>query len=338
MGVSGMSEVFYSLPAQGLGPCALAIGNFDGVHAGHKALLKAMAQYAERRNLPTAALTFDPHPSAIVAPERLPQMICTVSERIELLQQAGAQKVVVLPFTRELSQQTPCEFTEKCLVNGLNARAVFVGENFRFGHKQAGDTAELAKLGSELGFETSLLPPVVIRSEVVSSSRIRRHLRAGEVEIAGRLLDRCFSVRGPVISGHGIGSKQTVPTLNIRPATGLVLPLGVFVTETTDPRTGRRWASITNVGNRPTFGGEEIAIETFLLDAFAGDAPTEIDVRFRHFVRSEKKFETAEALKKQILSDAARAQSYWRRTRRWANLIAAAELSQSVATNPGVDS
>ncbi|HEX4769404.1 MAG TPA: bifunctional riboflavin kinase/FAD synthetase [Bryobacteraceae bacterium] len=324
-----MSQVFYSLPTQDIGPCALAIGNFDGVHAGHKALLRTMAEYATHHNVPIAALTFDPHPAAIVAPERLPKMICTVPERIELLQQAGAERVVVLPFTRELSQQTPREFAEHCLVQGLHARAVFVGENFRFGHKQAGDTTALAKLGRELGFETSFLPPVVIRREIVSSSRIRRHLRANEVEIAGRLLDRCFSLKGPVIPGHGIGSKQTVPTLNIPPTPGLVQPLGVFVSETIDSLSGRRWASITNVGNRPTFGGEDITIETFLLDPFTGDPPSEIEVRFRHFVRAEKKFETAEELKKQILADAAHAQAYWRRTRRWTNVVRCSEEQPS---------
>jgi riboflavin kinase/FMN adenylyltransferase len=328
-----MKDVFYALPPQGFGTCALAIGNFDGVHAGHRALIAAMKRFAIEQGLKTAVLTFDPHPAAIVAPERLPQMICTVAERIRLLQEAGAEKVVVLPFTRELSRQTPREFTEQILVNGLNTRAVFVGENFRFGYKQAGTVVDLEHFGKELGFATSFLPPVVIRGEIVSSSRIRKHLQAGEVQIAGRLLDRCFSIRGPVISGHGIGSKQTVPTINIRPIPGVVLPRGVFVTETLDLGSGGKWASITNVGNRPTFGGEEITIETFLLDPLTGDPPVDIEVSFRHFVRPEKKFESAEPLRAQILRDVARAQTYWGRLR-----AKDRQFSHSSATNPAVSS
>jgi riboflavin kinase/FMN adenylyltransferase len=154
---------------------------------------------------------------------------------------------------------------------------------------------------------------VVVRGEVVSSSSIRRQVRSGRVSLAGRLLGRCFTVKGPVVSGHGIGSKQTVPTLNLRPTPGLVLPHGVFITQTVDRDSSRCWQSITNVGNRPTFEGEEVTIETFLLSALDGEMPRNIEVRFRRFVRDEQKFESPDALKRQILRDVGRAQAYWRR-------------------------
>jgi riboflavin kinase/FMN adenylyltransferase len=297
-----------------MNPKVLAIGNFDGVHAGHRALLERVVRHAAVRNLEAAALTFDPHPAAIVAPERVPEMLCTLDERIGLLRKAGAQEVIVLPFTRELSQMTPREFVEGYVLRALNARAIFVGENFRFGHRQAGDAATLVELGAGLGFETGILAPVVMRGEIVSSSSIRRQIRCGRVSLGGRLLGRCYALKGPVAGGQGIGSKQTVPTLNLRPTPGLVLPRGVFITETIDlESTSRRWPSITNVGKRPTFQGEDVTIETFLLAALVGDTPGSIEVRFRRFVRDEQKFDSAEALKLQILRDVARAQAYWRR-------------------------
>lgn len=306
-----------TLPAERLSACALAIGNFDGVHVGHQTLMRMVVRYAAEHALIPAALTFDPHPAAIVAPERLPEMICTVPQRVQLLREAGAETVIVLPFTEELSRKSPREFIEQYLLGHLNAQAIFVGENFRFGHKQSGDVRILATLGRELDFYTSFLPPVFMRGEVVSSSSIRKHIRSGHVSVANRLLGRCFSFNGPVAAGHGVGSKQTVPTLNLHPIPGLVSPRGVFISETIDRQRSRRWASITNIGNRPTFGGEAVTIETFLLDPFDGDRPSEIEVGFHRFIRPEQKFDTPEALKLQIFRDAGRAQSFWRRARRW---------------------
>jgi riboflavin kinase / FMN adenylyltransferase len=142
---------------------------------------------------------------------------------------------------------------------------------------------------------------------------VREYLAAGNVARAGRLLGRCFAIEGPIVTGHGVGSKQTVPTLNLRPAAGQLLPRGVYVTETLDLRTGRYWPSITNAGVRPTFGGDDLTIETFLLDSLEGRAPEHIEVRFRRFIRPERQFPTPDALKGQIFKDAARAQAYWRR-------------------------
>ena len=294
-------------------PCALSIGNFDGVHVAHRALIDVTVKQATQNRLTPSALTFDPHPAAVVAPERKPELICTLGQRIQLLFEAGAGQVFVLPFTPDVARMSPREFVSQILVNCLQTKVVVVGESFLFGRGQAGNAEVLRALGAEFGFESQFLKPVAVRGEIVSSSAIRRHISRGNVSRAGRLLGRCFSVAGPVVSGHGIGSKQTVPTLNIHPIAGQVLPRGVFVTETIDQNTSRRWPSITNVGIRPTFGGDELTIETYLLSPLQQDSPAHIQIQFRRFIRSEQRFSGAQDLRSQILKDISRAQAYWRR-------------------------
>lgn len=310
-----MTKIFHSLDAarHDFGPCALAIGNFDGVHTGHQALLAQTAAYASKNGLTAGVLTFDPHPAVIVAPARVPQMICTLKERLRLLEIAGAERILVLPFTEQIARLTPEEFVSGILVDKLKVKAVFVGENFRFGHRQAGKPETLQTLGRSYGFTTQFVKPVKYRNEIVSSSSIRQYLTAGNVSRAGRLLGRCFSIEGPVILGHGVGSKQTVPTLNLRPAPGQLIPRGVYITETQESPTDLRWDSITNAGYRPTFGGDELTVETFLLTASTSAAPARIRISFRRFVRPERQFPNPEALKEQILKDVSRARAYWRR-------------------------
>ncbi len=298
--------------SEGFGPCALAIGNFDGVHVAHQALIREVVRCASKNGLTPAVLTFDPHPTAVLAPDKVPLQIYSLEERLRLLEQAGAKKVFVQPFTPELAAYSPQRFVEEVLVRKLETKAVFVGENFRFGYRQSGTPEVFRHLGEEYGFTVSFMKPIAVRGEIVSSTAIRQYLVAGKVVRAGRMLGRCFTLRGAVVSGHGIGSKQTVPTLNVRPATDRVVPRGVFVTETRELRGGRRWRSITNAGVRPTFGGDELTVETFLLEPLAGDTPGEIEITFRHFVREERPFPNANELKAQILKDVGRANAYWR--------------------------
>lgn len=295
------------------GPCALAIGNFDGVHIGHQALLGEAVRYASAHGITPAALTFYPHPTAIVAPQHVPPLLCSLEKRIQLLAAAGAERILVLPFTPEVAGMSPEEFVSKILVDALQTKAVFVGENFHFGHKQGGTPEVLRTLAERYGFFVRFLQPLALRGEIVSSSAIRRYLGSGNVSRAGRLLGRCFSLEGPVVAGHGVGTKQTVPTLNLRPPADRIVPRGVYVTETLEPPSNRRWESITNAGFRPTFGGNELTIETFLLGKLEGDAPQQIEVRFHHFVRAERQFPSPEALKQQIFKDVSVAQKYWRR-------------------------
>jgi len=308
------ATVFRSLDdARGrFGPCALAIGNFDGVHIGQQALVRRTVTFAEQNGLEPAVLTFDPHPTAIVAPDRVPELICTLEQRLQLLSGAGARRILVLPFTRDVARLSPEEFISRILLDCLQTRGVFVGDNFRFGYKQAGTPDVLRRLGEQCGFTSEFIHPVRYRNEVVSSSSVRQYLDSGNVSRAGRLLGHCFALEGAVVTGHGIGRKQTVPTLNLRPVPNQVTPLGIYITETSD-EIGRRWPSVTSVGTRPTFDGKELTIETYLLASLHDPVPRWIEVQFRRFVRPERRFPDAAALKIEILKDVARAQEYWRR-------------------------
>lgn len=313
-----MKTVFQSLAeASGnFGPCALTIGNFDGVHLGHRTLIRQTKQIARNSGWYSGVLTFDPHPTAIVAPERAPQLICPLQERLRLLEEAGAERILVLPFTREVASLEPDQFVERVIVRGLDTRAVVVGQNFRYGRAQAGTPMVLADEGRKFGFECHFLAPIMHRGEVVSSTAIRRHLAVGAVGRANRLLGRCFSLGGEIVSGHGVGSEQTVPTLNLKAGDEIIPARGVYVSETEDLEDGRRWQSITNIGNRPTFGGGEVTIETYLLSEFDGVTPDYISVHLRRWIREERKFSDAQALRAQILHDVERANTYWRRLRR----------------------
>jgi riboflavin kinase/FMN adenylyltransferase len=308
-----MKTVFRSLDEarDNFGPCALTIGNFDGVHLGHRTLIRQTQQVARRNGWKAAVLTFDPHPTAIVAPERTPKLICSLQERLRLLEEAGADRVLVLPFSRDIAAMSPREFVEQVLVGALDSKAVMVGQNFRFGCRQAGNAGTLAELARELKFEVHFLAPVIYRGELVSSSVVRQHIAAGEVAAAGRLLARCFYLEGEVVRGHGVGSKQTVPTLNLKPGAEILPRHGVYVTQVEDLEDSRVWRSVTNIGVRPTFGGDEVTIESFLLSPFDGRNPDRIRVHFRHWLREERKFPDPQALRNQILHDVGRADEYW---------------------------
>ena len=301
------------------GPTAVAIGNFDGIHIAHRELLSAVLRAAREHALAPSVLTFDPHPATIVAPHRVPKLLTTQAERCSLLAREGMENVLILPFTIAVSRWTPREFAERVLADAFHAKAVIVGEDFHFGHGQAGNTRVLAELGTHFGFETHMVNAVSLRGRVVSSSEIRKAVEAGRMSLAGRMLGRPFSVAGTVVSGQGIGSQQTVPTLNLKTPAQVIPKTGVYVTRTSDAANeSLRWNSITNVGNRPTFqnpnGPNELTIETFLLSPFTPPAPERIRVEFLHRLRDEQKFESADKLKAQILLDVARTRTFFRRT------------------------
>lgn len=297
-------------------PCALTIGNFDGVHAGHRKIFERVRETALANGWIPAVLTFDPHPARVLAPDRAPQLLSTLEERKSLMRAAGIEEIFVVPFDREFSLLAPREFFAEILVRRLNAKAVLVGDNFRFGHKQAGDTAALLALGREFGVIVEIVGGVRRRGRMVSSSEIRRLIREGNAALAARLMTRPYAVAGEVVRGQGVGSKQTVPTLNLSTAAEILPRNGVYLTCTRDLDGARQWRSITNIGNRPTFGGETQTIETFLLDPFDGGTPKRIRVEFLRRVRDERKFESPEALREQILRDAEFAKRWFRRVGR----------------------
>ncbi len=295
------------------GPSALSIGNFDGVHVGHRKILRRVREIARARHLKASALTFDPHPTRLVAPERAPRLMTSCEERAALMAEEGIEQVLILPFEREIAQLKPEQFVETILAGRLGVRAVVVGDNFRFGHRQAGNTDVLRDLGAKYGFTTEVATAVTVRGVMVSSSMVRRLIEEGAITRAARLLGRPFSLEGEVVHGQGIGHKQTVPTLNLRPSAEVLPQAGVYVTCTDDPDTKRQWQSVTNVGHRPTFGGEGITVETFLLSPFDGVTPERIRVSFLWRLREERRFESADALKAQIMRDVGRTQAYFRR-------------------------
>jgi riboflavin kinase / FMN adenylyltransferase len=301
------------------GPAVLTIGNFDGVHLGHRRILRRAVALAAEHGWKASALTFDPHPTRIVAPERTPRLLTSPERRAELMAEEGIDQVLILPFTPEIAALSPEEFVRRVVVERLDARAVLVGENFRFGRRQAGNPALLAELGRELGFLTEVIPTAQCRGLTVSSSAIRDAIERGRVALAARQLQRPYALDGEVVKGQGIGSRQTVPTLNLATDAQVIPARGVYLTRTVSlEEKARSWNSITNVGYRPTFGAsDELSIETFLLDPFEEPTPHRIRVEFLCRVREERKFESPEALRTQILKDVRVAQNYFRRAKLW---------------------
>jgi len=298
----------------------LAIGNFDGIHLGHQAILRATVERARALNAVSTALTFDPSPRKVLRPESAPPRLSTNAQRMEWFNALGLEAVVVLPFTLDLARLAPQEFVEQILVRDLHVKAVLVGENFRFGHKQAGDVKLLSELGSKHGFDVVIIPPVVYRGEVVSSTIIRREVAEGDVSHAARLLGRPFALTGEVVSGTGTGRKFTFPTLNLAVEQELLPARGVYVTRTCLEGETRSHRSVTNVGIRPTFNGSSLSVETHLLNAQLSTAPKRMEVRFWKRLREEKKFSGPEELRAQIAADIARADKFFSRLRRFRSI------------------
>ncbi|HKW31721.1 MAG TPA: bifunctional riboflavin kinase/FAD synthetase [Candidatus Acidoferrum sp.] len=312
----------------------LAIGSFDGIHLGHQAILRSVVARARALNAVPTALTFDPSPRKVLRPEAAPPQISTIAQRIAGFSALGLEAAVVLPFTLELSRLTPEEFVQQILLRNLRIRALFVGENFRFGHKQAGDVNLLRKLGVEHAFEVVVLPPVIYRSEIVSSTLIRKEIGEGNVPHAARLLGRPFVLTGEVVSGTGTGHRFTFPTLNLAPDQSLLPLRGVYVTRTCLEGENLSRRSVTNIGMRPTFNGSALSVETHVLAAgepAAEDSglkpgatfvttPKRMEIRFWERLRDEKKFAGPEELRAQIARDIAAASKFFSRLRRFRSL------------------
>ncbi len=295
----------------------LAIGNFDGIHLGHQAILRTTVERARALNAVSTALTFDPSPRKVLRPETAPPRLSTNAQRMEWFNALGLEAVVVLPFTLDLARLSPEEFVDQILLRDLHVKAVLVGENFRFGHRQAGDVKLLSELGAKHGFDVVIVPPVVYRGEVVSSTIIRREVAEGDVSHAARLLGRPFALTGEVVSGSGTGRRFTFPTLNLAAEQELLPARGVYITRSCLEGETRSHRSVTNIGLRPTFNGSSLSVETHLLDTELATAPNRIEVRFCNRLREEKKFSGPEELRAQIARDIARANKYFSRLRRF---------------------
>ncbi len=289
-------------PPQRPGAAAVTVGNFDGVHRGHQALVEAVVEEARAHAGEAVALTFDPHPSRVLAPERAPASLMTVEQRAEILGALGMSRLAVLPFTRELSHEPAEEFVRKVLVQALGSRMVVVGFNFRFGRDRAGDVAALQDLGRRLGFGVRALPPVLSDGAPVSSTRVREAVLRGSVEAARELLGRSYFVDGAVVRGLGRGRSLGIPTANLDPVNE-ILPGGGVYAARCRVEGGGEVSAVVNVGRRPTFGGGAMLLEAHLLD-FQGDLyGSRLRVGFERRLRDEARFPDAEALRRQILRD-----------------------------------
>lgn len=292
-----------------LGATAVSVGNFDGVHRGHRLILGGLSK-ARARSLKAIAVVFDPHPMRVLRPAANLKLITPLEHRLELLRCTGMDAVVVLPFTRQLAGMSASDFASRILRDALRAKEVHEGENFRFGHHAQGGISDLQQLGQALGFSVIAHSACRIRGLTVSSTRIRELISKGKTGLARLLLGRSFSIVSTAASGRGLGARLTVPTINLAEYPELVPANGVYVSRL---RIGPEWFdAVTNVGNRPTFGGESFAIESYLFGFRPVDLgpETRLELEFHRKLRDEKRWPSPAALKEQIGLDAARAERY----------------------------
>ncbi len=299
------------IPA-GFGPSVVAVGNFDGVHMGHREILGALVEEARNTGARAVAITFDPHPERFLRPSRAPLLLTPVTERLRLLAGTGIDAVLVLTFDAALAALTPREFVQRILVDALHAKSVHEGHSFRFGRGAAAGVEELAAFGGELGFDVRVHEAVHVRGMEVSSSAIRALVAAGDVRRARWMLGRPFAVLSTPARGRGIGTKLLVPTVNLASYEELLPAFGVYVTRLKIE--GRAFQAVTNVGNRPTFGEASFAVESHILDfePVDLDEQTPIELEFLLRLRGEQQWPSPEALKAQIMKDVSRAKRYFR--------------------------
>lgn len=292
-----------------LGPTAVVIGNFDGVHLGHRHVLTRAQEIARSRDLTVVAVTFDPHPMAVLRPEHAPTTLTSLEVRADLLGDAGADAVLALPFDRDVASWTPEEFIERVLVRGLHASAVVVGANFRFGHRAAGDVATLREAGERLGFTAEGIP-LDGGPQVWSSTYVRMSVAAGDVAGAAEALGRPYSVRGVVVEGDKRGRELGYPTANVpTDALTAVPPDGVYAGWLRRLDTGERYPAAISVGTNPTFDGvRDRRVESYVLDRTDLDLyGVEVEVSFVERLRGMVAFESVDALVVQMADDVDRA-------------------------------
>jgi len=316
-GAAGVMQVYRSLaeiPA-GFGPTVAAVGNFDGVHRGHREILAGVTTEARGTGARAVAVTFDPHPEQFLRPDKAPRLITPAAERLRLLAETGIDAALVLKFDEALANLAPREFVERILVGALGVRSMHEGQNFRFGHGAAAGVEELAAMGAELGFTVRVHEAVCVHGLEVSSSAIRALVAAGDVRRARWMLGRPFTVLSTPARGRGIGTRLLVPTVNLAAYDGLLPAFGVYVTRL--KIAGHAFQAVTNVGNRPTFGEASFAVETHILnfEPVEMNEETPIELEFLMRLRGEREWPSPEALKAQIFKDVARAKRYFERVK-----------------------
>jgi riboflavin kinase/FMN adenylyltransferase len=290
----------------------LSIGNFDGVHVGHQAVLVHVVERARKLGTTAMAMTFDPHPIKLLRPADAPRLLTTLEQRLALIARTGIETCLLLPFTHRVSRMTAEAFVRDVLVDRLAVQEVYIGKNFRFGADRGGDVELLTRMGAELGFRAASSPIVEHGGAVVSSTRVRQAVAEGRVEEAAELLDRTVFVDGSVLEGKRLGRTLGFPTLNIEVENELEPDRGVYVTAVHIPSFARTFPGVTNIGVRPTIYQDSLTtVESHLLD-FAADVYGErVRLFFLRRLREERTFDSATQLMAQIRRDVEAAREFF---------------------------
>jgi riboflavin kinase/FMN adenylyltransferase len=305
-------KIFRDLDAVGTLPApVIAIGNFDGVHLGHQKIVEVITARARALIGSSVVMTFDPHPLTILRPTGRPPLITPMSEKIRALSTLGLEVLLIVRFTREFASITAEQFVEEILARKLSARELHVGSNFHFGRGGVGDFELLKAEGSRFGMEVSRVPVVFFESRPISSTRIRENIERGAVDRAALMLGRLYAIRGLVVHGRGRGAGLGFSTANLSTDNELIPAQGVYVTRV--ELNGGAWPSVTNIGDRPTFGERERVIETHLLD-YPGPELYGRTMRlsFCQHLRDERRFDSTAALTAQITRDVAAARAWFK--------------------------
>lgn len=291
-------------------PTVLTLGVFDGLHLGHQRIMQTVVERAKAVEAVPTAITFDPHPRAVLHPDTAPPLLQTLDQRLANFEVLGIEQAIVIQFDEEFAQQPAEDFISEIIHDRLHAKEVHLGKDFAFGKGRAGNIELLRKMSGELGFLADEVPEVRLRGQRISSSKIRHLLNEGCVNLTRRMLGRPYGVEGVIIRGNRRGHTIGFPTANLHPHNRVIPKFGVYATASLIDGTWRR--SITNIGVRPTFGKDlEPSIESYIFD-FDGELYGDVlRVRFLHRIRDERKFKGIEELKAQIESDTARALNYF---------------------------
>ena len=304
-------KIFHGTENAGiLRPTVLTLGVFDGLHLGHQKIMETVVERAKAVRAVPTAITFDPHPRAVLQPENAPPLLQTLDQRLGAMEVLGIEQAIIVRFSKEFARTNAEDFLRDVVRERLQAREVYLGKGFAFGKNRAGNIQLLRAMSRELGFFADEVEEVQLRGQRISSSKIRQLLSAGKVNLARRMLGRPYGVEGRVVRGHERGRTIGFPTANLLTNNRVIPRVGVYVTATLIDKEWRR--SITNIGVRPTFESDaQPTIETYVLD-WNGDLYGDvIRVRFLHRVRDEKKFGGIEELKTQISQDLHRAERYF---------------------------
>jgi riboflavin kinase/FMN adenylyltransferase len=286
----------------------VTIGNFDGIHLGHQAILKTVVDRAKDLDGQAVVYTFDPHPRKVLRPEKAPALLNTLEQKLELLERAGVDVVVVEPFTAEFSRTGADEFV-RILHERIQPLEVYVGYDFHFGRDREGSMRMLTEMGPRLGFSVTIIPEVTVDADDVNSTRIRQLLAEGEAERAARMLGRPFTIRGYVVRGDERGRSLGFPTANVEPENEVIPAAGVYaghlgLLDHGDPPAGARLPAVINVGRRPTFGdGRGLVAEAHAIDSGGDFYGRRVELSFSVWLRAERRFPSADALSVQIEQD-----------------------------------